>query len=236
MTKKLAIFVEGQTEQFLIEELIKRAAGTKNVLINKTKLFGGKKHGSPRILQIEAALEDVQYYVLIIDSTHDQRVKSDILEQYNGLVKAGYQKIIGVRDARDEHEIKISEVEKLRRGLVNGLPNGSVPILFVISIMEIEAWFMAEYFHFPQIHSGITVERIKEKFEIDVINDDLSTRKHPSADLSNIYWLENIPYEKRGKIVSNIVSKLDLVFFKNTVGAKFSDLKTLHTELDLFFL
>ena len=132
MTKKLAIFVEGQTEQLLIEELVNRAATTKNFSVKKTKLFGGKRKSNPRILTVEAVSPDNQYYVLIVDSAQDERVKSDIMDQYNSLVKAGYQKIIGVRDARPSAK-NPSEVPKLRSGLNSHLPCGSVPILFVIS-------------------------------------------------------------------------------------------------------
>ena len=235
MTKKLAIFVEGQTEQLLIEKLVNRAATTKNFLVKKTKLFGGKRKNNPRILTLEAVSSHNQYFVLIVDSAQDERVKSDIMDQYNSLVRAGYQKIIGVRDARPAAK-NPTEVPRLRKGLNSQLPCGSVPILFVLSIMELEAWLMAEYFHFPRIHVDITHQRIKNELNIDLIHDDLSLRECPALDLKEIYWLEKIPYDKSLKTIMTILSNLDLAFFKNTVGSKFSDLQTLHKELDLFFL
>ena len=95
---------------------------------------------------------------------------------------------------------------------------------------------MAEYFHFPRIHVDITHQRIKKELNIDLVHDDLSLREFPALDLKEIYWLEKIPYDKSLKTITTILSNLDLAFFKNAVGSKFSDLQTLHKELDLFFL
>ncbi len=70
---------------------------------------------------------------------------------------------------------------------------------------------------------------------IDVIKDDLSKRKMPSKDLSDIYWLEHINYDKSKYIIDRILSAMDFSNLKNTVRQKFSDLHLLYDELELFF-
>lgn len=233
---KLAIFVEGQTEQIFIEKLIKYIAGTKALDITNTKLSGTNKKNSSRILQIQAiSLENIEYYVLIVDCSHDKKVKSDICDQYKGLVNAGFKRIIGIRDAGPEAKNYL-DVPRLRQGLVYNLPGGPIPICFILSIMALETWLMAEYLHFPLFHPNITVGRIKQDLDIDVVHGDLMQRIKPIEDLKNIYWLENIHYDKSKNMVINIISKLNQAFLKNEVSLKFEDLRALYQELDLFFL
>ena len=40
--KKLAVFVEGQTEQLFVERLLEEAAGKKQICIEKRQAFGGR--------------------------------------------------------------------------------------------------------------------------------------------------------------------------------------------------
>jgi hypothetical protein len=40
--KKLAVFVEGQTELLFIERLLEEAAGKNNIAIEKRQAFGGR--------------------------------------------------------------------------------------------------------------------------------------------------------------------------------------------------
>lgn len=226
--KKLAIFVEGQTEQILLTELIKDIAGGKPVNIVEGSSSGKKGKRQFRTIKVENNQD--QYYVMIMNCGQDETVKSDIKERYEGLKKEGYEQVFGVRDV---YPIDRSKIAQFREGLARGFSN-DLPVLFILSVMELEAWLIAEYNHFPKIHHALTMERIKRELGIDLINDDLSKRERPAKDLENIYWLENKSYDKSKSAVTEILSKLDKQFFKNTVSLRFPDLGIFYQKIDLF--
>lgn len=221
---KLAIFVEGQGELIFIEALILYIMEINGIL----HLAKPKRRG--QILEIQAAFNNNEYFILIFNCCQDKQVLSSIKVQYNGLVEKGFKKIIGLRDV---YPIKESEIPQLRDP--NRLPNGICQVLLLLSIMEFEAWILAEHNHFSKMHPALTVELIKKKFGIDVVNDNLSQRMNPAKDLEAIYWLELICYDKTENTMRNIISKLDQVFMKNSVSSKFEDLRNLYHELEIFF-
>ena len=97
---KLAVFVEGQTEQLFVEKLLQAIAGEKSITIEKRKAAGGgasaKRHC--RFVEVSAARGDEQYYAMIVDCGTDSKVKSDIRERYERLTDSGFSTIIGIRD------------------------------------------------------------------------------------------------------------------------------------------
>jgi hypothetical protein len=231
--KRIAIFVEGQCEQLFIENLIKEIAGTKHISIIKQKASGGRKKGSRNFTEITAEAKNAQYFILIIDCSTDNRVKSDILEQYESLSNAGYETIIGIRDVYPE--FIYDEIPKLRHKLMEKIPAGKITVLFILGVMEFESWLIAEYTHFPKIDSNITIERIKQELKIDPINDDISQRDSPSKDLSDIYWLANIDYDKSLSLLEKIISLINYQHLKKNISQRFDDLHVLFQRLDLFF-
>ncbi len=147
---KLAIFVEGQTEQIFVEKLVRYLGSHRNISIQVQRLEGGSKN-----------------------------IKSDIIERYNGLIASGYQAIIGIRDV---YPIPRNSIQRLRDGLAFLLPTRPFPPLFVLGIMEIETWFLAEHTHFLHIHPDLTINRIQQNFGFNPSIDDLQIRDRPSKD------------------------------------------------------
>jgi hypothetical protein len=62
--------------------------------------------------------------------------------------------------------------------------------------MEIEAWFLAEFSHFPRLDSDLTLETIRSNFGFDPSVDDMQLRNHPSQDIHRIYSLVGLEYKK----------------------------------------
>ncbi len=147
-------------------------------------------------------------------------------------MRENYQTIIGIRDVfptlRDN-------IQKLREGFAWHLRIDPVEPLLVLEIMEIEAWFLAEHSHFLQIHPSLTIDRIKQSFEFDPSIDDMQLRDHPSKDLEDIYFLENIAYHKTREHVERTVNILDfgIITKKLTLGIR--DLGNLVNTIRHFF-
>ena len=81
---------------------------------------------------------------------------------------------------------------------------------------------MAEHSHLLQIHPSLTVDRIKQSFGFDPGIDDMQLRDHPSKDLEDIYFLENIEYHKTREHVERTVNILDfgIITKKLTLGIR----------------
>ena len=173
------------------------------------------------------------YSVIILNSGSDSRVASDIRERYESLVNAGYSQIVGIRDVRPE--VSVNEIPRLRRGLRYRLKTKPVDPLFVLSVMETEAWFLAEFTHFLCIHEHLTISRIVQAFGFDPETEDMQLRPEPAKDLSNIYGLEGHAYTKRSNNIQRTIDALDYCRIYLEHGDRFSDLGSFITLLEDFF-
>ncbi len=224
---KLAVFVEGYTELVFIAKLIEEIAGENNVIIEKRQPRGGGRY-KRTMKRIEATKPDTgqKYFVMILDCGGDELVKSRIREEHENLTKSGYSKIIGLRDVRPK--FTHAEIPKLEINLPLYIKTSLIPVEFILAIMEIEAWFLAESTHFQKIDPAITVEAIKKALKFDPQNDDMEQRLTPADDLNNCYAIGGKSYIK-GQ-VETIVKALDFAevyikfpgkfkYFKRMVGS-----------------
>lgn len=207
--RKLALFVEGQTEQLFVQALVESCAAECNVQIEARRGNGGRKF--KRIyMEIDAKKlgtgED--YFVLIIDSGSDEGVVSDIRDRFNDLVRLNYEMIIGLRDVRPK--CSRNEIEKLQTGMETSVAAlAGIPIEFYLSIMEVEAWFLAENTHFFRIDPELTEERITGELGFFPNNKNAESREIPSADLTDIYNIVGILYDKSRLVVERVVNSLN---------------------------
>ncbi|MGO9598318.1 MAG: hypothetical protein ACLP7Q_10040 [Isosphaeraceae bacterium] len=228
---KLAVFVEGHTEAIFVDRLVEEVAGNNRVRIELRKIRGGSSVRRTSI-QVRAAQPETgqQYYVLILDCGGDAAVKSRILEEHENLTRSGYAKILGLRDVRPKYAA--AEIGKLERGLRLRIRTSLIPVQFILSIMEIEAWFLAEVTHFPRIHPSITVDAIRSTLGFDPENDDMEKRDNPAKDLADCYAIGGKLYEKAK--AKETVDTLDFGQVYLRLPAKFDYLSALLASVDSF--
>ena len=114
--KKLALYVEGLTEQLFVQSLVEFCAVDCNVNIESKRGNLGRK--IERIyMEIEAKKLGIgdEYFVLIVDCGSDESVVSDIVNSYENLIREEFSLILGLRDVRPE--FSRDEVDKLRAGM-----------------------------------------------------------------------------------------------------------------------
>lgn len=206
--KKLAIFVEGQTEQLFVEKLVTEIAGKHQLQIEKFKAHGGKQ--SPRRLsQLTATqpVNDTRYYVQIVDCAGDGRVASDVRDNYAGLVSSEFSGIIGLRDVAPDFTRE--EVPRLLQRLHFGIKTKPIQVVFVLSVMEIEAWFLAEHTHLRRLCDTVDCTTISRHIGFDITSFDVDMRPRPSEDLSTIYKLMGLTYDKSRDVVQQTVNVLE---------------------------
>ncbi len=233
--KKIAIFVEGQTEQMFVHKLLTEIAGVQNITIELKKFGGCKKPTITVVPKTQAQPIDPQYEALIYDCAGGDGVKSRIDEALKGgLPEAGYVEIIGLVDLYPK---RIHELEKFEAGLVIR-EKTPIPCSIVIAVHEIETWFLAEYNHFLCIDPKLTSEFISSQPQIDFnpFTDDMTLQYHPAEDLRNIYRLVGKTYDKSKKKVERTVDCLDYSHIYRTLRKRITKLDNFISRIETFLL
>ncbi len=228
--RKIAIFVEGQTEMLFLDRLIQELASETGLAVEHAEASGGATRARQiKVLKRLTVQPHHQYYVLIVNCSGDSKVKSDILERYHSLKEAGYSAIFGLRDVYGQ--FRYEDIPRLRRELHIGLPHGEIELELFLAIMEIEAWLIAEHTHFERVSPGLTLERIRQKMHFDPSRDDIEQRWHPAEDLDRIYQIVGVRYTKQRQNVERSLELLDYAFFISNVSRRFRDAHQLVARL-----
>ncbi len=228
---KLAVFVEGQTEQIFVVKLLEEIVGARNLHIEKRTSRGRKSGRRMHLLETHDPESEDRYFALIVDCGQDESVKSDIAERYDELVARGYQAIVGIRDV---YPLKRDDIPKLRKGLEYKVKTNPIRVLFALGIMEVEVWFIAEHTHCVRIDPRLTTDLISEDLGFDPSTYDLTLLEHPAADLDDVYRLAGQRYNKKKAVVQRTVDVLDYASMYIELGSRFEDFKNLVNQLDRF--
>lgn len=192
---RMAIFVEGHTEAAFFDKLIHAIAGENKVLIAWHKIRGGTtRRQTLRQFRATGPAAGQEHFIVLYDCGNDRAVKTRMLHEYDNLVRAGYQRIVCLRDVYPEYTH--AQIPALLASLSYRVPTKPIPVDFVLSVMEVEAYFLAEYSHFQKIDPRITVENIRLTLHFDPQNDDMQLRPNPAHDLNNCYFLGEKNYDK----------------------------------------
>ena len=205
MTKRLAIYVEGQTEQVFIERLISEIAGAHNVRFSKTS------YAESRIIKLDqiAGSAEEKFFVLLYDCQGESNVKSKVLEDHGKLAKNGYQLIIGLRDL---HPKPLADLSGVKRFLSYGVPTAGIPIHILVAVAEVEAWFLQDASHYERISPKLDPNDFKAVFGFDPYTDSAESIGAPAALLHQIYRSAGKSYRKKRRHAERTVNALDIEF------------------------
>ncbi|NDW09860.1 DUF4276 family protein [Dysgonomonas sp. 520] len=230
--KKIAIFVEGQTEQIFVTSLVEEALGRDNVSIILKRSRGGSSVPRYEIAKKKNIPLNPKYTALIYDCGADNRVKSEVMENVGSLANSGYSYIIGMRDL---YPLPTEDLQRLEHGL-KFIPKKfhkyHEEIDFIVVVQEIETWFLAESNHLQKVDKRLTSHFIKRHLGFDPYHENAMKRKHPSQDLDRIYRLVGRNYSKKYWQVQKLVHKLDFNNLENNVRYDIPALNHLLSILD----
>ncbi len=232
--KKLAIFVEGLTEQILVRQMLQAVLDRNKIAIQTVKITGGHNVRMSFTVMKAAHLDrQTDYYVLIYDCGGESNVKSYMLARRQKLVSSGYQMILGLRDVYPTFERK--DVRKLRKGLNQQLPQKRARTYIHLAIMETEAWFLGEFHHLRRVSGILTPEYVEKRLGFNPRTGDIEGREHPTRDLKAVYHLAGHDYTKKKDRLNSIVSKLDFQYFTHGLCERMPSLDQFVKELEYFF-
>jgi hypothetical protein len=234
MMRRLAIFVEGYTELLFVDRLIQEIAEKSKIAIHLRKIRGGgKKSGlSKRIIELQTPeiTSNQSLYFLIVDCGGEESVAQRIRDEHEPLTSRGYEKILGLRDVFPN--FSHADIPKLKRLLRYGVKTNLAPVQFVLSVMELEAWFLAEHNHFLHIHTMLTAEMIRSNLGFNPATDDMTTRLAPAQDLVSAYNIAGKSYTK-GE-AKTTVDKLDYEHLYTVLRDRIPELRELLDAIDDF--
>lgn len=232
--RKLAIFVEGLTEQILVRQMLQAVLDRNKIAIQTVKITGGHNVKMSFTVMKAAHLDrQTDYYVLIYDCGGETNVKSYMLARRQKLVSSGYQMILGLRDVFPTFDRK--EVGKLRKGLNQQLPQKRARTRIHLAIMETEAWFLGEFHHLRRVSRILTPEYVEKRLGFNPRTGDMEGREHPTEDLKAVYRLAGHDYTKKKDRLNSIVRKLDFQYFTHGLCERMPSLDQFVKELESFF-
>ena len=168
---------------------------------------------------------------MIVDCGGDETVVSRIREEYDNLVAQGYEAIIGIRDV---YPLPREDIPNLARRIPLNVKTKPIRVVFVLAIMEVEAWFLAEYTHFERIDPALTVASISANLGFDPSAGDMEQRPTPARDLHEAYRLVGFEYSKSRANVQRTVGVLDYARLYLDMPTRYPSLETLVSAVDRF--
>ncbi|MCD4674920.1 MAG: DUF4276 family protein [Desulfobacula sp.] len=207
--KKIGIFVEGQTERifvvkFLIEYLggehkfSRREIKFKNK--NRTELITSRKYPNSEL------------FFLIFDCAGDGNVLPALYERAENMVyNHDFCFLIALQDLYDkQRDKKKLIVDNFRKRIENF--SFKDKLRFVLAIMELEAWFLADPNVFSKISKELTPAYIQDSININLLEINPESLPHPSETINKIYKLLSQSYKKTEDQAYQITERLDYDF------------------------
>ena len=232
--KKLAIFVEGLTEQILVRHMLQSVLSRNRIAIQSVKITGGHNVRMSFTVMKAAHIErDTDYFVLVYDCGGETNVKGYLMAHHDKLVSNGYGMILGLRDVYPNFSRE--EIGKLIRGLNYKIPQKGARTHIILAIMETEAWFLGEYRHLKKVSRTLTPEFIQKHLGFNPKIENMEERERPADDMKAVYHLVGHDYTKKRDKLNAVVSKLDFEYFTHGLARRMPSLEHFIRNLEIFF-
>jgi len=232
--RKLAIFVEGLTEQILVRQMLQSVLDRNRIAIQTVKITGGHSVRMSFTVMRAAHVDNLtDYYVLVYDCGGETNVKSYMMTQREKLLKSGYKMVLGLRDVYPNFEQ--GDLPKLKRGLNHGLSQKGARTRIHLAVMETEAWFLGEFHHFRKVNRKLTPEYIKKHAGFNPRTENMEARERPAEDMKVIYRLVGHDYTKKRDRLNAVVRKLDFGYFTHGLTERMPSLRAFVQDLEHFF-
>ncbi|MBC8384215.1 MAG: DUF4276 family protein [Candidatus Cloacimonetes bacterium] len=206
---KIAIFVEGQTERIFVIEFLKELLGGEHKFSRIEEKFTNQNRSELIATRI---FPNAEFFILIFDASGDGNVLPALFDRSENMIKnQDFKCLIAMQDLydrpRNKKSIIIRKFNEHKRVF-----DFSERLKFVLAIMEIEAWFLADYRLFEKLYPPANPNFLKEKLDIDLVEKNPELYKHPSEIINKIFQLFDRKYQKTETQAYKIISNLDFDF------------------------
>ena len=241
--RKVAIFVEGQTEQIFVRECLLRLWEYQNVQLECRTLFTDHQYN---YAEYDFPNPDAGFHFEIINVGNDNAVLPRILRREQYLWNQGFELILGLRDmySKDYRELNANSPGKINVELIQKFLQGAAAtvkakssrpekIVIHFAIMEVEAWFIGMYHYLERHHEMLTTDHIHLELGFDLQNCDPETDVyHPTDTLDSIYRLIGERYGKSRGEIEAILAHLQKEDLRGlAISGKCASFARFHTDL-----
>ena len=211
--RKVAIFTEGQGELIFVRHLLSHVIGYDALSFECLQLRAGNLHHFP----YRYSSPNATVHYLILDVGNDVKVMSAILERQEGLIRKGYDVIIGLRDMYSQEyrtrsriidaSVTNSFISKHYETIQEMSNPDKISICF--AIMELESWLLSMYRLLERFNPTLNCEHIERElgFDLSKINPETEFF-HPAKDLEKILSLAGETYKKSKDQMESILSNM----------------------------
>ncbi len=213
--RRIAVFVEGQTELIIVRELLFKKFHYNVDLICQELWRDEYRHA-----EYDNPCPDATFHYLIVNVGNDNRVLSVIMRNEKTMIEKGYERIIGLRDMYSQEykelttEINTHIIEAKRQAALDYIKSNSKnpPLIFFnFAIMETEAWFLAINHLLERINPILTYEFICKNTGHDLeLVDPEKTFPCPADILAEIYKLIGANYDKHRGDIEKLAKVTDI--------------------------
>lgn len=240
MTKKIAFFVEGPTEEFFVIKYLREIISQQGFTFRIYRGSGGST-ANPRVFVLKSNIVNGhKYEAYIYVSQGDNKVNSDLLDQLNSVRQSGVTQIVALKDLRGRHNGTLGSIDNLpmfeRADRI--LFRTHQDVKSIIAVMEIETWFIAETNHYTNLYNKLSPQLIQANIASIGCNPYQCAYENiaePAETLDRIYQLVHRHYSKHQKTTSKTVNALDFVNLYCNVKTRIAKLQEFADVIDNFF-
>ena len=207
---KIAIFVEGQTEDIFLDALRREYFGGAKIEIRSVVLQGDCARRIT-FATLDNACQYAEHVCLIVGASGGEAVLSRLKHNYARMRQRGFSAFFGLRDLKSDAYDTWGEARVV--GSVHQVVNGfktAEDVYFHFAKMTTEAWFLAAPSFFARINSALSIDAIERTLGMDLQDVDPETDIHnPTGVIKTILDVVGLRYGKSKNEVHRIVSRLD---------------------------
>lgn len=217
--RKIAVFVEGQSELIFTREMLLKCFEWQGIWVECYSLFNDINL-NPVEYSFPNPSADVYYQIINIGN--DTKVLSSILrrEQYLFSTNQAFDKIIGLRDMYSKEYREAVQSHTITPGINNRFIKSHISTLkekaknpekinFHFAIMELEAWLLGFNDFFSRFNDKLTNEKINSALNVNLneINPETDVF-HPAELISKIMNLVGDTYDKKKGEVNKFMGRI----------------------------
>lgn len=201
--KKIAFFVEGQTEMMFVHNFLRDYLQGKSIKFDKYKIRKNKII----VIQCERIGEDEEYNISIFDVGNDEGVFGAVSERSEQLItQHGYSYIFGIRDL---YPGKIENLEGMIQRFANMAKSKNLEenTYYAIAVQELEGWFFLDHHCICRYNDRVPTEEIIQR-----LGDGLNFPEqiaHPASLLNSILSKYGSGYDKKKSECHGITNAID---------------------------
>lgn len=227
--KRSAVIVEGQSELIFVRELLTAIAGALEYRMSLVRAVG---QGAVEMVGERNNSTSPDFEILVVDVGNDERVRTYINDNIQGLKRADQVIVIGLRDLYsgndgDEPDLALSAQLDQQLSAAH-----SLVVRVCYAVRELEAWFLADPRWLTSIHASLTPANIDRRLGVAIGGPCVEQIQRPANLLSQIFGLAGQRYRKKSADTERIVARLDYEMIYLSPEELAPSLKTFVTEMD----